>query len=182
MLWKGRGQSSCRHLQLSGSLEWPKAENTNDWHGAQEISTFHQREDGSWMASDKSHYWIISDFQELVAMVQADCNAFTIYSSFPTLYFQQKVRLWKEDNVFFRLNLHSKDGQRRLNLRLQRGRIPFWSWGDLFYLACKCWANIRIELTYELWLGCDLWPYPSVINALASLCFGFSPLCWMFIL
>lgn len=100
MLWKGRGQSSCRYLQLSGSLEWPKAENTNGWHGAQEISTFHQKDGGSWMACDKSYYWIISDFQELVAMVQADCIAFTIYISFPTLFFQQEVRFWKEDNVF----------------------------------------------------------------------------------
>ncbi len=72
-LSKGRGQSSCRHLQLSGSLERPKAEDTNARHSTEEISPFHQKEGSSWMAWDKSCYWVISDFQELVAMVQADC-------------------------------------------------------------------------------------------------------------
>lgn len=43
---RGRGQSSCRYLQLSGSLEWPKAVNTNARYSAEEISAFHQR-DGS---------------------------------------------------------------------------------------------------------------------------------------
>lgn len=70
------------------------------WQVAEEISTFHQKGGGSWMACVKSYYWIFSDFHKLVAMVQADCNAFTIYISFPTLYLQQKVRFWKEDNIF----------------------------------------------------------------------------------
>lgn len=110
-LSKGRGQSSCRHLQLSGSVEWPKAENTNAWHSTEEISAFHQREGSSWMGCDKSYYWVISDFQELVAMVQADCMHSLF--SFPALYFQQKVifsKFWKEDNVLlcFKLHLHAK--------------------------------------------------------------------------
>lgn len=48
----------------------------------------------------KSYYWIISDFQESVAMAQAVCNAITIYISFPTIYFQREVRFWKEDRDF----------------------------------------------------------------------------------
>lgn len=93
---KGRGQSSCRHLQLSGSLEWPKAVNTNAWHSIEEISAFHQEGGCSWMACDKSYYWVISDFQELVAMVQADCmhslftSHFLLFISDKKWYFQGK--------------------------------------------------------------------------------------------
>lgn len=98
----GRGQSSCRHLQLSGSLEWPKAVNTSAQHSTEEISAFHQRDGSSWMACDKklllSHQW----FSRAGGNGASWLHAFTIYISFPALYFPQKVkfpRLWKEDNV-----------------------------------------------------------------------------------
>lgn len=78
-LSKGRVQSSCR--QLSGGLERPEAEDTNARHSKEEISTFHQK-DSRWMACDKSCYWVISDIQELAAMVQTDCMHSLFTSNF----------------------------------------------------------------------------------------------------
>lgn len=86
----------------SSCLEvWRGQRLSTAWQAAEEISAFHQKDGSGWMACDKRCYWIFGDFHKLVATAQADCNAFTIYISFPTLYFQQKVWFWKEDNVFF---------------------------------------------------------------------------------
>lgn len=70
-LSEGRGQSSCRHLQLPGSSEQPKTAATNAQHITEEISTFHQKEVSSWMACDKkkkklllSHQWWVIFFKK----------------------------------------------------------------------------------------------------------------------
>lgn len=89
-LSKGRGQSSCKHLQLSGSSERPKAKDTNAQHSTEEISAFHQKEGSSWMACDKSCFWVISDFQELVAVVQTDCMHSLFTSHFLLLISNKK--------------------------------------------------------------------------------------------
>lgn len=133
---RGRGQSSCRHLQLSGSLEWPKAVNTNAQHSAEEISAFHQRDGSSWKACDKrlllSHQW----FSRAGGNGASWLHAFTIYISFPALYFPQKVifpRLWKEDNVgfFFFLFLKRKYCIHMLNAPILKSLICGCSRGEL---------------------------------------------------
>lgn len=100
-LSKGRVQSSCRHLQLSGSLARPKAEDTNALHSTEEISTFHQKESSSWMVCDKSCYWLISEFQELV---QADCMH-SLFTSHFLLFISNKKsysqRFWEQEKCFF---------------------------------------------------------------------------------
>lgn len=98
------------------------------WQAAEEINAFHQKDASGWMACDKRCYWIFGDFHQLVATARADCNAFTIYIPFPTLYFQQKVRFWKEDNVFLMLHLHAKHCRWSHNLWLRERRIPIWFW------------------------------------------------------
>lgn len=67
---------------------------THARHSTEEIRTFHQKEGNSWMACDKSCYWVISDFQELVAMAQTDCmhslftSHFLLFISSKKPYFQ----------------------------------------------------------------------------------------------
>lgn len=115
-LSEGRGQSSCRHLQLPGSSEQPKAEDTNTLHITEEISTFHQKEVSSWMAYDKSCYWVISDFFFFFSKNGGNSEnwlrAFIIYISFPVLYSEQKVRFlrfwWQEEVICKFVNLDAK--------------------------------------------------------------------------
>ena len=88
--------------QRAEQLQTPPA------HSTEEISTFHAKDSSSWMAWDKSCYWVISDFQELVAMVQTDCMH-SLFTSHFLLFISNKKSHFQEIKGFFvKLDLHRK--------------------------------------------------------------------------
>ena len=94
-LSKGRAAadtSSCLEARSRPGAEGAR-------HSTEEISTFHQKGGSGWMASDKSSYWVFSDFQERVAMEQSDCMH-SLFTSHCLLFITQKkvvIRLYFPD-------------------------------------------------------------------------------------
>lgn len=105
------------------------------------------------MACDKRCYWIFGDFHELVATAQADCNAFTIYISFPTLYFQQKACFFQASFACQALPMEPQS----VAAREENPNLVLKGISSIYPGTAP--ANVRKAMAYKLF---SYWPNPPL--------------------